>query len=538
MVCVITALSIYVSQYHGYHKAFIFGGIVVVTNFFRLYLAKRALEKEELAITESLFRNFQAVVLGLYPVFLFHTDQRTLIIISYLLVCTVASGVVSLYSEKAKDGLRYIAYLSLPLLTWVAIFGKTEDRFVLFFICFYLVGILINLRDMADIHSNLKDSRKTAMQLAQTKSEFLAVMSHEVRTPLNGLLGMVQFLKDSELTEQQKEYIESAESCADSLQIVLNDILNFSKMDAGKVKVDQIIFSPRDLFKDIETLFGAMAANNGIILSFDLEGNIPSHLVGDPNRIRQVLSNLLSNAIKFTDIGGRVAVRARVEESQFQFFVSDTGIGLDEEQMSNLFKPFSQMDMSITRKYGGTGLGLSICKGLVELMDGQIRVDSMINKGTRFSVYLPLIEACPIVTKDNKEVEINEQFANFYPHTILLAEDNLINQKVAVKNLERLGYDVDVANNGVEAVELAMKKEYTLIIMDMQMPKLDGISATRILTKNPNCPPIVAFSANILDQDREKCFEAGMVEFLPKPLDRQELIRVLKTFSQLTENAA
>ena len=171
-------------------------------------------------------------------------------------------------------------------------------------------------------------------------------------------------------------------------------------------------------------------------------------------------------------------------------------------------------------------------------MDGQIKVDSMINKGTRFSVYLPQIEACPIVTKDNKEIEINEQFANFYPHTILLAEDNLINQKVAVKNLERLGYDVDVANNGVEAVELAMKKEYTLIIMDMQMPKLDGISATRILTKNPICPPIVAFSANILDQDREKCFEAGMVEFLPKPLDRQELIRVLKTFSQLTEDAA
>lgn len=538
MICVITAISIYVSQYHGYQEAYIFGGIVVVANLIRLFLSKRASENPEYAGAEALFRNFQAVVLGLYPVFLFHTNQRTLIIISYLLVCTVASGVITLYSEKAKDGFRYIASLSLPIILWTAVFGQTEDRFVAFFICFYLAGLVINLRDMAKVQNNLKESRKTAMQLAQTKSEFLAVMSHEVRTPLNGLLGMVQFLKDSELTEQQKEYIESAESCADSLQIVLNDILNFSKMDAGKVKVDQMIFSPRDLFKDIETLFGAMAANNGIILSFDLEGGIPSHLVGDQNRIRQVLSNLLSNAIKFTDIGGRVAVRARVEESQFQFFVSDTGIGLDEEQMNNLFKPFSQMDMSITRKYGGTGLGLSICKGLVELMDGQIKVDSMINKGTRFSVYLPQIEACPIVTKDNKEIEINEQFANFYPHTILLAEDNLINQKVAVKNLERLGYDVDVANNGVEAVELAMKKEYTLIIMDMQMPKLDGISATRILTKNPNCPPIVAFSANILDQDREKCFEAGMVEFLPKPLDRQELIRVLKTFSQLTEDAA
>lgn len=393
----------------------------------------------------------------------------------------------------------------------------------------------------------LVKAKEDAEGYAKAKSLFLANMSHEIRTPLNGVLGMITLLKDTETSKEQLSYLKTMESSGEGLLTIVNDILDYSKLEAGQVTIESLPFNVREELENVISLFQKVSEQAEVSLKLDIDDKVPPYLEGDPTRIKQILTNLVSNAIKFTPKGGTVVLSLKTQNGDepkslefYQFSVSDTGIGISKENQKNLFQSFSQADMTITRKYGGTGLGLSICYSLTSLMSGNISLESTEGKGTTFYATIPLSIATQEVAKKEMLVT-SEILADNYPHNILVAEDNLTNQKVIVKFLNRLGYDVDVANNGQEAYEMTLKNNYTIILMDMQMPVMDGVTATKNILKDlkKDPPQILALTANALEDDRALCIAAGMSEFLTKPIQKKQLQEVLiKTYLNGNERKA
>ena len=388
--------------------------------------------------------------------------------------------------------------------------------------------------------AELLRAKEAAEQSNRAKNIFLATISHEIRTPLNGVLGMTSLLIEGELPAAQRNNAQIIATSADHLRIVLNYILDVSKIESGLLAIEEVPFEPADIVTSVKHILAPKAAERRLEFTTTIDPAIKGSLIGDPVRIRQILFNLVGNAIKFTDAGS-ITLNVRQLEStptsqRLEFSVCDTGIGIAEEDQPRLFQTFAQLDGSSTRKFGGTGLGLSICRRLVDLMNGVISVQSQPGQGSTFTVTLNLLQFEPTANATQNAARAATLIPFAATARILVAEDNSVNQKVILQHLKRLGVQADLVADGQEAVDAIARQHYDLVLMDCHMPVLDGISATheiRRLEKSRGLPhlPIVALTAGILD--REACLAAGMDDFLSKPFRpevlRQILQRLLKS---------
>ena len=378
----------------------------------------------------------------------------------------------------------------------------------------------------------LANALAQARESSRAKSEFLAVMSHEIRTPMNGVLGMIQALETTPLSAEQQRQLHIIRTSSDLLLRIINDLLDFSRVEAGKLALDLAPVRIDELVHDLHAALLPTAQARGITLSVDtLPPDCAEPVLGDATRLRQVLTNLMHNAIKFTPPRGTVNLRVDSQPSgplrDFVFEVRDNGIGIEESKLRHIFDPFEQADRSTTRRYGGTGLGLAIVRRLVDLMGGAVEVQSTPRRGSRFTVRVAL-EAAPALPPAAPAGPGDETQA-FGQLKVLVAEDNLTNQLVASAMLQSLGvHEVTITNDGREAIEAADRQEFDLILMDVQMPEVDGIEATGALRRRGLTVPIVAMTANVLATDRDMYLDSGMNDCLAKPIDRAQLRSLIK----------
>ncbi len=400
-----------------------------------------------------------------------------------------------------------------------------------------------------NLHISLKRTReelikakRSAEAAAEAKAIFLANMSHELRTPMNGIIGMVDILKRTKLTDAQYEYLNIIESSGENLLSIINDILDLSKIEAGHMELETIPFSLHDEVRRVANIMQVIANKKKLSVKLHIGKEVPPYVKGDPVRMKQIIINLVNNAIKFTEKGNiTISVEKKSAEdgkAQILFKIMDTGIGISPEGQKKLFQSFSQVDKSTTRKYGGTGLGLMISKNLTQMMGGEIGVESVEGIGSTFwftiSMELSDEKSCEKQHRADDDT-VHEDKIHVQPKlNILLVEDNKINQKVAMLNLNNLGYQVDIANNGKEAVEKFQNGGYDLIFMDVQMPEMDGVEACKKIRELENNSdstkkiPIIAMTANTSEDERKKYMEAGMDDYISKPFKQKELIEIFK----------
>lgn len=379
----------------------------------------------------------------------------------------------------------------------------------------------------------LEEEKVRAENSERAKEQFLANMSHEIRTPLNAIVGLTRLLLEKDPKPDQLKYLNSIKHSSDNLLVIINDILDLSKIEAGKINSGKIDFNIKEQLETVLTTFRLNAEEKSIGLEYHIDDDVPAVIVGDPYRLNQIIMNLTSNAIKFTEKGGitiRVSCVEKTEHNALlQFNVIDTGIGIAADKLDYIFNIFTQETSSTTRRFGGTGLGLSISKRLVELQQGTISVASEPGKGSDFSFTIRFgisDKSADHLTPKGKPV-VSEKLANL---KILLAEDNEFNQMVAVDTLEELieNVTVDIAKNGKEAVDKIIANKYDVVLMDIQMPEMDGYEATRLIRSNSdasiNAIPIIAMTASVIKAEVDKCYESGMNAFVGKPFTTEELI--------------
>lgn len=405
-----------------------------------------------------------------------------------------------------------------------------------------VVGITCSFWDVTEqrgAQRDLQRAKAAADAAMRAKAEFLAIMSHEIRTPLNAIVGMAGLLQDDELTADQQDCAETIRSSGEALLAIINNILDLSKIERGYSELERQPFDLTACIKDSLDLMAQKAIEKGLKLTCSLDEALPRIVTGDVNRIRQVLVNLLDNAIKFTSQGViLVSVKqfsVDTEIYELQFSVTDTGIGIPADRMTRLFQPFSQVDMSSTRKYGGVGLGLAISKRLIELMGGQIWAESVMHKGSAFHFTVPLYvreNRSPFLSsplQSLEEIPVSRSRAL----RILIAEDNTVNQKVMLRMLGKLGYRADAVANGFEVLRALQRQPYDLVLMDVQMPDMDGIEATRRIRRlcPAGGPRIVAITAYALEGDRARCIESGMDGYIAKPVNLSTLKSAIEKFA-------
>lgn len=538
-------------------------------HYFNLYKTSRAGIPIELVRRWYLLAvMFTGVGWGVTSILMFPNSQLEQIVLAFILIGVSASGIM--YAHVAWVYYAYVGFVLLPLILRLSSVGG-EVYYSLSAMTALFLGVMMlavhkmqqssmaalelsykneelikdlevlnhslseEIEYVKQVETELVEARDHAEKMSQAKGRFLANMSHEIRTPMNGVLGTLQLLETSELTVAQREYVSTAHKSADALLSILNDILDLSKIEAGKLGIESIHFDLRDLMADIVDLQSHRAEQKKIQLITDVDPKLANTVVGDPVRVRQILVNLLSNAIKFTEVG-EVRLRLRVltqmdNEAILRIEVSDTGVGIDKATQKKLFTAFTQADGSTTRKYGGTGLGLAIVKQLVHLMSGQLGVESVLRKGSTFWFEIPV----GVATADVEKPVQREQQITALPvgARILLAEDNPVNQMVARKMLEQFGMQVVVVDNGNKALKQLEQESFDIVLMDCQMPELDGLAATRILRDyetqmSHTHTTVIAMTANVMEGDRERCLAAGMDDYLGKPVKLDELEAMMR----------